>query len=68
MVSLGMGIAFVPTLVLQNSPLKQRVRQLKVPEGPQGYDISLCSLSHCLEQRAVRLFWKLAEEQDHSSQ
>ncbi len=61
MVSLGMGVALVPELVLQNSPLKERVRVLELPEKPSGYDISLCSMPHGLERRVVQLFLDLAE-------
>jgi LysR family positive regulator for ilvC len=64
LVSLGMGIAFVPALVLHSSPLKGLVRQLEVRESPKGYDISLCSLPHCLEQRPVSLFWQIAKKRD----
>ena len=60
MVSLGMGLALVPELVLQNSPLKHRVRVLDLPDKPSGYDISLCTMPNSLERRVVRLFWESA--------
>ncbi len=65
MVSLGMGIALVPELVLQSSPLSERVRRIPLETRPQGYEISLCSMPRSLQRRAVKLFWQLAEQREN---
>lgn len=62
MVSLGAGIGIVPRLVLENSPLRGSVREIKGLKPPPGYEVSLCTRKRNLERRIVQLFWKLAEE------
>lgn len=62
MVSLGAGIGIVPRLVLENSPLRAQVREIKGLKPPPGYEVSLCTRKRNLERHIIRLFWKLAEE------
>lgn len=62
MVSLGAGIGIVPRLVLENSPLRGSVREIKGLRPPPGYEVSLCTRKRNLERRIIQLFWKLAEE------
>lgn len=62
MVSLGAGIGIVPRLVLENSPLRASVREIKGLRPPPGYEVSLCTRKRNLERRIIQLFWKMAEE------
>ncbi len=62
MVSLGSGIALVPRLVLESSPLKASVRVLSELTPPPGYDVSLCARPKSLRRDVVRVFWELAGE------
>jgi LysR family positive regulator for ilvC len=62
MVSLGAGIGIVPRLVLESSPLRASVREIKGLRLPPGYEVSLCTRKRNLERRIIQLFWKLAEE------
>ncbi len=62
MVSLGSGIALVPRLVLDSSPLKASVRVLTELEPPPGYDVALCARPKSLRRDVVRVFWELAGE------
>ncbi len=62
MVSLGAGIGIVPRLVLETSPLRASVREIKGIRPPAGYEVSLCTRKRNLERRIVGLFWQLAEE------
>ncbi len=62
MVSLGAGIGLVPRLVLENSPLRQRVQELVQLEAPRGYKISLCTRPKNLERRIIQLFWQVAQD------
>lgn len=61
MVSMGAGIALVPVLVLEASPMQRRVRRLPTPPPP-GYTVSLCGTDRSLRRRAVEVFWELAVE------
>ena len=58
MVALGSGIALVPRLVLENSPLRARVVELPHLRPPPGYQISLCAKKSSLSRRVVELFWQ----------
>ncbi len=60
MVSLGSGVALVPQLVLDSSPLKSRVRALDL-DVPAPYQVSLCCRTRNLTQRVVQLFWHMAQ-------
>jgi LysR family transcriptional regulator, positive regulator for ilvC len=62
MVSLGAGVGLVPRLVLEASPLRTSVREVKGLRVPRGYEVSLCTKRRNLERRIIQLFWKLAEE------
>jgi LysR family positive regulator for ilvC len=62
MVGLGCGVALVPKLVLENSPLKDNVQVLCGVKPPPGYDVSLCALPRSLKRRVVEVFWGLAGE------
>ena len=57
MVGLGFGIGVVPKIVLDNSPLQERVRVLPVkPELPH-YDVGLCVLERRLRSPLIRALW-----------
>jgi LysR family transcriptional regulator, positive regulator for ilvC len=58
MVALGSGIALVPRLVLESSPLRARVVELSHLVPPPGYQISLCAKKSSLSRRVVALFWQ----------
>lgn len=60
LVSLGSGVALVPRLVLESSPLKQRVRVMAQIPAPPGYDVSLCAKERSLERRIVSAFWAIS--------
>ena len=62
MVSLGSGVGLVPRLVLNVSPLREKVRVLACLEPPPGYDVSLCARPRSLKRDVVRVFWELAGE------
>lgn len=68
MVSLGSGVALVPQLVLDSSPLKHKVRVLEGLEVPPPYHVSLCCRKRSLSRRVVELFWNLAQQGDLSEQ
>lgn len=60
LVSLGGGLGLVPKLVLENSPLRDRVCELPELEPPVGYQVSLCTRERSRGRRAVALLWDLA--------
>ena len=61
MVALGFGIGLVPELVIQHSPLQDKIRVIDdAPEMP-AFQIGLCALKSRIEQTAVKAFWELAD-------
>ncbi|MBB3143576.1 HTH-type transcriptional activator IlvY [Halomonas organivorans] len=62
MVSLGFGVGVVPRIVLEASPLAERVRVLPVkPELPH-YDVGLCVLNRRLKSPLIDALWAEVEE------
>ncbi|MFI0472420.1 HTH-type transcriptional activator IlvY [Halomonas sp. HMF6819] len=59
MVSLGFGIGVVPKIVLDNSPLRERIRVLDVAPTLEPYDIGLFTLKKNLKNPLVEAFWSL---------
>jgi LysR family positive regulator for ilvC len=59
MVSLGCGVGVVPGLVLENSPVQNRVTHLNVrPEVPP-YDVGICVQRRKLKSLLVRAFFEM---------
>ncbi|MCG6659681.1 HTH-type transcriptional activator IlvY [Halomonas campisalis] len=62
MVSLGFGVGVVPRIVLDNSPLAERVTVLAVkPELPH-YDVGLCVLNRRLKSPLIQALWDTVAE------
>lgn len=63
MVSLGLGIAMVPKIVLDNSPLKDKVQIIHDKrEAPAGFEIGLAALRKELSDPALAALWDIAQE------
>ncbi len=59
MVSLGLGIGVVPKIVLDNSPLADRIQILDVQPALEPYDVGLFTLRKNLNNPLVDAFWSL---------
>jgi LysR family positive regulator for ilvC len=58
LVALGCGVGVVPQLVIENSPLRDRVRSVDVrPRLPQ-FQIAFCTLARRLEAPLLAAFWR----------
>src|SRR5690606_34041445 len=62
MVSLGFGIGVVPLLVLENSPMRTKIRILDVTPALEPFSIGLCALSRRLANPLVQALWDLSQE------
>ncbi len=58
MVHLGCGIGVVPLLVLENSTLKDKVRQIEIRHFLKPYSVGLCVLKKRLDSPVVWAFWE----------
>lgn len=57
MVSLGFGVGVVPRIVLDNSPLIEKVRVLEVQPELAPYEVGLFALEKRLTSPLMRAFW-----------
>ncbi|GAB2778454.1 HTH-type transcriptional activator IlvY [Halomonas shantousis] len=57
MVGLGFGVGVVPKIVLDNSPLADRVRVLEVQPSLPPYDVGLCVLEKKLRNPLIHALW-----------
>lgn len=61
MVSLGLGIGVVPKIVIDNSPLADRIRILDVKPSLDPYNLGLFALKRSLANPLVSAFYDLAD-------
>ncbi len=62
MVGLGFGVGVVPQIVLENSPLAAKVRQLAIKHTMPPIAIGLCVLKRKLSNALINAFWTLAHQ------
>ena len=60
MVALGFGIGLVPEVVIQHSPLQDKIRIIDDAPELQAFQIGLCVAKDRLSQPAIRAFWDSA--------
>ena len=58
MVSLGFGVGVVPRIVLDNSPLADKVQVLDVQPELEPYEVGLFALEKKLKSPLIRAFWE----------
>ena len=59
MVTLGCGVGVVPKLVIENSPLQNRVTLLEVDPPLLPYDVGICVQKRKMKSRLVQAFWEM---------
>ncbi|WED21867.1 HTH-type transcriptional activator IlvY [Vibrio sp. JC009] len=60
MVALGCGIGIAPDVVINNSPVKDKIQRLKV-ESIKPFDLGICCNRSKLNDPLVKALWELAE-------
>lgn len=63
MVAMGCGIGVVPRLVLENSPLQNRVKILEVEPVLKPFTVGLCTTRNNHRNPIVKAFWQIAERE-----
>jgi len=58
MVALGLGVGFVPSIVLKNSMVKNKVRALNVP-NIEAYQLGICYLNARAQEPLIKTFAQL---------
>jgi LysR family transcriptional regulator, positive regulator for ilvC len=59
MVSLGCGIGIAPRLVVENSPIQNRINRLDVKPALAPYPVGICVHKRKMKSPLVRAFWDL---------
>ncbi len=62
MVSLGFGIAVVPSLVIEHSPIRNTVRVLPYMKNLDPFELGLCAQEERLNDPLLSAFWNCAAE------
>ena len=62
MVGLGFGIGVVPGLVIENSPLKEKIERIETDSQLEPFDVGACVLNRRLQDPLVSAFWKTASD------
>jgi len=62
MVSLGFGIGVVPKIVLDNSPLKELIREVEVTPELAPFEVGICTLKKRLKTPLIHSLWQVAKE------
>ena len=62
MVSLGMGIGVVPKIVLDNSPVAERVHILDVAPELEPFKLGLVTLKRNMSTPLVQAFWEVGQQ------
>ena len=58
MVSLGLGVGVVPEIVLDNSPLSDRIQILQVSPALEPYRVGLCTMKKSLNNPLIKAVWE----------
>lgn len=67
MVSLGFGIGVLPKIVLDNSPLADRVQPLRHQPDLGPYDLGICVMERRLKSPIISAFWQQLPAEDVGS-
>jgi len=59
MVALGMGVGVVPGLVIESSPIKDKLLKLEGSPVLQNYDVGIVTLEKKLNEPVVETFWQI---------
>ncbi|WP_100913070.1 HTH-type transcriptional activator IlvY [Pseudoalteromonas spongiae] len=59
MVSLGFGVALIPKVVVDNSPIKDKVQILSMPDPVPAFDVGLVTKKAHLQQPIMNAIWLL---------
>ena len=59
MVSLGLGIGVVPQIVIDHSPMAERIKILAIKPELEPYNIGVLTLKKHLKNPMIKAFWDL---------
>ncbi|WP_026958435.1 MULTISPECIES: HTH-type transcriptional activator IlvY [Aliagarivorans] len=60
MVALGSGVGIAPEVVVENSPVRERIESLQLGIEIVPFDLGICMLSKRLHEPLMQRFWQIA--------
>ncbi|WP_432455617.1 MULTISPECIES: HTH-type transcriptional activator IlvY [unclassified Agarivorans] len=60
MVALGSGVGIAPQVVVDNSPMRERIQSIPVGVELEPFDLGICMLSRRLHEPLLQRFWQVA--------
>ena len=64
MVSLGCGVGVVPSLVIENSPIRHRIVRLNIKPALPPYPVGIFIHKKKAKSRLIQSFWQMAASSD----
>ncbi len=61
MVALGCGLAMLPDVVINNSPMHSQVSHVSLDTPIEPFELGICVQKKCLELPLIRAFWQVLE-------
>lgn len=61
MVGLGFGLAMLPDVVIDNSPMNNQISRLNLDKPVEPFELVICTQKRNLEQPLIRAFWAMLE-------
>ena len=61
MVGLGFGLAMLPDVVIDNSPMNNQISRLNLDKPIEPFELVICTQKRNLEQPLIRAFWAMLE-------
>ncbi|WP_373820387.1 HTH-type transcriptional activator IlvY [Glaesserella sp.] len=62
MVALGCGIALLPDVVVQHSPVRNQISYLHLPQPITPFELGICVQQRRLQEPIIRAFWELLSD------
>ncbi len=66
MVSLGCGVGVIPELVLEKSPLREKVFLLKTDPKLEPFSVGVCTLEKNRQNPLVQAFWQSVKQEEET--
>ncbi|AUI65352.1 MULTISPECIES: HTH-type transcriptional activator IlvY [Glaesserella] len=62
MVALGCGVAMIPDVVVQQSPVANQISRIQLATPIQAFELGICVQQRRLQEPVIRAFWELLSD------
>lgn len=64
MVALGCGVAMIPDVVVQQSPVANQISHIQLETPIDAFELGVCVQQRRLQEPIIRAFWELLSDLD----